>query len=170
MDRKQAHRGVKRAGAACLVLCAALAAFAAGARAEGTSGAVHVRASVDFGIVIPAIVRARALSQPIDLPISEGDISRGYVDLDGATSLVLTSNSAAGYAVSVAYDPRLVSRVTVRIQGASLEAASQGGWLHVDAPKLIETPLRVGYRLYLAAHAHAGTYRWPVALAFAPGA
>ncbi len=170
MDRGQANRSAMRKGAVCLALCAALVAFSAATRAASATGSPHARASVDFAIAIPAMVRARALTEPLELPISERDIARGYVDLDAATSLVLTSNSAAGYAVSVAYDPSLVARITVRIQGSSLEATSQGSWLHVDAPMQVAVPVRVGYRLYLAAHAQPGTYRWPVALAFAAGA
>ena len=145
-------------------------AFMAQARAESMTGAPGAQAHIDFRIVIPAIVRARALTTPRYLPVGADDVARGYVDVDDATSLVLTSNSPSGYAVAVAFDERLVSRVEVRIQGNTLEASSRESWLHVDAPKMLEAPLRVGYRLYLAAGARAGTYRWPVTLAFGVGA
>jgi hypothetical protein len=152
------------------LLAAALAVFMPGAHAESASGTSGAQASIDFRIVIPVVVRARAQSAPQFLPIDEGDIARGYVELKDATSIVLTSNSTSGYAVSVVFDERVVSRVEVRIQGRTLEAASQGSWLHVDAPRMADVPLRVGYRLFLAAGTRAGTYRWPVALAFGSGA
>jgi hypothetical protein len=141
-------------------------AFMAEARAESMTGTSGAQAHIDFRIVIPAVVRARAFTTPKYLPIGEDDVARGYVDLDAATSLVLTSNNPSGYAVSVAFDERLVSRVEVRIQGNTLETASRDSWLHVAAPKMLDVPLRVGYRIYLAPGARVGTYRWPVALAF----
>lgn len=170
MERGNGIRSTAWTNAMSFVLCAALAGYAAGAHAESALGGSGARANIDLRIVIPAIVRAKALADPRSLPISELDVERGYVDVDDASSLVLTSNTASGYELSVAFDQRLVSRVAVRIQGSTLEAASQGSWLHVDAPKMIEAPVRVGYRLYLAPGAHSGTYRWPVALAFAAGA
>ena len=153
-----------------LVLAAALTAFTGAAYAAGGSGSSQVRSSVDFAISIPAVVRAKALTEPRSLPIEDSDVLRGYVDVDEGSSLVLTSNAASGYSVSVAFDPRLVARVAVRIQGSVLEAASQGSWLHVEAPRMIDAPLRVGYRIFLTSVARAGTYRWPVALAFGTGA
>jgi len=155
---------------ALLLLATAAAAFMAEAHAESATRSQGAQAHIDFRILIPVVVRARALTAPRYLPIGEADVARGYVDVDGATSLVLTSNSPVGYAVSVAFDKRLVSRVEVRIQGNTLEASSQESWLHVDAPRMLDAPVRVAYRLYLAAGAHAGTYRWPVALGFAAGA
>jgi hypothetical protein len=38
--------------------------------------------------------------------------------------------------------------------------------VHLPARKMIDTPMRIGYRLYLAAGAKPGRYRWPVALRF----
>jgi hypothetical protein len=116
------------------------------------------------------MVRVKAQSDPAVVPIAQADVARGYVDVDEATSLVLTSNNPSGFAMSVAFDERIVSRVAVRIDGRVFEAASQGSALHVQAPKWIGKALRVGYRLFLAPGTSAGTYRWPVLLRFAPTA
>jgi hypothetical protein len=162
--------GKARGMRSILILAVAFTAFTGAAYGASGSGASRVRSSVDFAIVIPAVVRAKALTEPRSLPIEDSDVQRGYIDVDDESSLMLTSNAASGYAVSVAFDPRLVARVAVRIQGNTLEAESQGSWLHVDAPRMIDAPLRVGYRIFLTSGARAGTYRWPVALAFGTGA
>lgn len=144
----------------------ALAAFAAGTHAESGTGTHYARASINVRVVIPVVVRVKALLQPQSLPIREADVARGYVDLDDATSMRLTSNSLSGFSLSVAFDPKLVSRVIVRMQGLAVEAGAPGSWIHVEAPKMMDAPLRVGYRLYLAPGAHEGTFAWPVSLAF----
>jgi hypothetical protein len=138
------------------------------ARAESAPGAANAHAHIDVRIVIPAFVRVKAQSDPAMVPIAEADVVRGYVDVDEATSLTLTSNSPSGFAMSVAFDEAVVSRVAVRIEGRVLEAAAQGTDLHVQAPKLVDRAMRVGYRLFLSPGAAAGTYRWPVRLRFAP--
>ncbi|MGZ5104911.1 MAG: hypothetical protein ACXWHB_10720 [Usitatibacter sp.] len=150
---------------------AAFALFAlagAGAHAGSAIAPARAQASVDMRIVVPAFVRVEAQASPGVVPIGEADVARGYVDVDDATSLVLTSNSRSGFAMSVVFDERIVSRVAVRIAGLALEAASQGSALHVQAAQMVAKPLRVGYRLFLARGAVAGTYRWPVILTFGP--
>jgi hypothetical protein len=155
--------------AAC-ALAGMLAIAMPAAYAESAIGQSRAQAGIDVRIVIPAFVRVKARSDPGVIPIAEADVARGYVDVDDATSLVLTSNSPSGFAVSVAFDERLVSRVAVRIGGHVLEAGPQASALHVQAPKMIEKPLRMGYRLFLVPGAAAGTYRWPVVLSFMPTA
>jgi hypothetical protein len=151
------------------ILALALAIAAPAAHAESVAGASRAQASIDVRIVIPAFVRTNSRSDPAEVPIGEADIARGYVDLDEATSLVLTSNSSSGYMVSVAFDERLVSRVAVRIDGRTLEAAAPGE-IHVPSRKVVDKLMRVGYRLFLAPNAAAGVHRWPVMLRFAPTA
>ncbi len=153
--------------AAC-ALAGMLAIAMPAAYAESAIGQSRAQAGIDVRIVVPAFVRVKAQSDPGVIPIAEADVARGYVDVEDATSLVLTSNSPSGFAMSVAFDERIVSRVAVRIDGRVLEAAAQGSALHIQAPKLVEKAVRVGYRLFLAPGAAAGTYRWPVLLRFAP--
>jgi hypothetical protein len=145
----------------------ALAIVASGAHGESVTGTSRAQAGVDVRIVIPAFVRTRSQSDPVEVPIGEADVARGYVDLDEATSLVLTSNSPTGYTMAVAFDERLVSRVAVRIDGRVLEAAAPGE-IHVASRMIVDKALRLGYRLFLAPGASAGVHRWPVMLRFAP--
>jgi len=155
---------------ASLIVGIALAALASEAGAEGvTASRGSASAHIDFRITVPAIVRVDALSQPRSLRIAPEDVARGYVDLDDAAALRVTSNSHAGFTICVGFDERLVSRVFVRIQGDELAARANGDWLHVDAPRMIAAPLRLGYRLFLAAGAREGEYSWPVALGFGAG-
>ena len=163
-SREAWRRWALRLVAAALAIAAPLAA-AEGSRVENAA-----KASVDFRIVIPVVLRAEQLREPGSLALAQADVARGYVDVEEGASLVLTSNNRAGFDVSLAFDPALVSRVVARLAGQALEADGAAGSLHVDAPKLLREPVRVGYRIYLAPGAHAGSYTWPVRLAFTPAA
>jgi hypothetical protein len=150
-----------------LVMGFVLAIAAVGVHAESVTGTPRAQAGIDVRIVIPAFVRTSSQSDPTEVPIADADVARGYVDLDEASSLVLTSNSPTGFTMAVAFDERLVSRVAVRIDGRVLEAAAPGE-IHVASRMIVDKALRVGYRLFLAPGASAGVHRWPVMLRFAP--
>lgn len=152
-----------------LVMGFALAIASPGAHAESATGTSRTQAAIDVRIVIPPFVRTSSQSDPAEVPIAESDVARGYVDLDEATSLVLTSNSPSGFTMAVAFDQRLVARIAVRIDGRVLEAAAPGE-IHVASRMIVDKALRVGYRLFLAPGASAGIQRWPVMLRFAPTA
>lgn len=168
MNTRQHPSRILPQACALLVAAAAMLSTVAPAHAESTVGTTRARAAIDMRIVIPAFVREKARTDPLQVAIGEADLAQGYVDVDEATSLELTSNGRSGFAISVSYDERLVSRVAMRIDGQHLEAASPGNSLHVQAVMMTAKAVKVGYRLFLKPGAAAGTYRWPVVLLFAP--
>jgi hypothetical protein len=113
-------------------------------------------------------VRVKALSHPDHLEIAEADVARGYVDLEAATSLLLTSNSLAGYSVAPRLEEGPVARAALRVGGGQFEMGSHAAGIHVDAPRSVDAPVRIGYRLFLRREAKPGSYRWPVSLSFMP--
>ena len=129
----------------------------------GTSGA---QTSIDFRIIIPAIIRVSAVTQPDHLVIDDQHVARGYVDLDAGTSVKLTSNDRSGYLLAASYDVQLLSSVEVRISSQNLTASSGYGSMRVASGLTIDKLVPISYRLHLAPGVHAGAYRWPVTLAF----
>ncbi len=158
------------AGATAAALAALALGAAAPARSESTGGPNRAKASIDFAVVIPLFLRSKVVSQPASLPVRREDLERGYVDVDGAAAVALASNSPSGYQVRVGFDPRLVARAVVRIDGRAFAADGPGRAFRVEEPLHGTTSVRIGYRLYLAPAAREGTYGWPVALSFTPGA
>ncbi len=151
-------------------LLAAVLAFAHAGLAESASGASSAGASIDFKVVIPVVLRARTVSQAPQLSIAASDLARGYVDVERATRLRVTSNNPSGFMISVTFDPALVARVEARVAGQSVQAASPGTSVQVQAAKLDDATLDVGYRLFLVPGTRPGTYAWPVTLALGAGA
>jgi hypothetical protein len=154
---------------AILVVLACIAALGASlaARAEsgpGTEGKAH--ASMDFRIVIPMVLRVSVVSQPVSIELDERHLMQGYIELDAATLVRLTSNDPRGLNVSVAFDTRLVSRVVVSLLDNVIAAEGSGASRLIRTTTRREQQVPVSYRLYLDSRATAGVHPWPVVLGF----
>ncbi len=139
------------------------------ALAENQNGSTRARAGIDFRIVIPAIVRAKVMSQMDSVTVEDRHIAAGYIDLDESTSLTLTSNSRNGYVITASYDTKLLSRIDIKISNQNLTASSGTSSMRVASGLIIDKIVPVSYRLHFAPGAQPGSYRWPIALVFSPG-
>lgn len=134
--------------------------------AESAVGSTSARASIDFRIIIPAIIRVSTIAQAEHIVVEDRHIAQGFIDLDVGTSLKLTSNNRNGYQLSASYDAELLSAVDVRISSQNMTASSGFGTMRVAAGLTVDKVVPVGYRFHLLPGIRAGSYRWPVALAF----
>lgn len=148
------------------VLCAACAVLSTASHAESVTSTSRAQAGLNFRIVIPPIVRVKPVAQPTEITIEPGHVAQGYVDLEGASVVVLTSNSREGYQVAARYDTSLLAHVDVRVANQNIRVASGYGSARVRSPLMTNAEVAVGYRLYLNPEVVAGKYAWPVALAF----
>ena len=144
--------------AACAVLPAAAGSALGGERPAG--------AGLDFRIVVPAVLRVAALSDPEALAVTEDDIARGYVDVAEAPALRLTANRRAGFTLAVAFDTRIAERVTVRLLGGEVLAERSGAQGDIRTGRVIDGTVRVGYRIFLRPGTPPGMHGWPVRLGF----
>ena len=149
-----------------LVLGLAILAMPAKSFAESRSGSGGVRASIDFRIVIPAIIRVTPVSQPDRMVVEERHIAQGYIDVDAGSAVRLTVNTRDGYLLAARYDAALLSAVEVRVSNQSLTASSGFGSMRVTSGLSTDKLTPISYRLHLAAGIPPGDYHWPVALAF----
>ena len=134
--------------------------------AESSSGNSSASASLNFRIVIPAIIRVTPFTQPDHIVIENRHIAQGYIDLDTGTSVKLTNNTRNGYLLTANYNVELLSGVEVRIANQNLTASSGFGSMRVASGFVIDKLVPIGYRFHLAPGVRAGQYAWPVALAF----
>lgn len=149
-----------------LVVALVMLAMPMTSHADSRTGSTSAQSSLDFRIVIPAIIRVKAITQPGHVMIEDRHIADGYIDLDAGTSVNLTINSRNGYQLSASYDTQLLSRIEVRVASQSLTASSGYGSMRVASGLLTDKLVAIGYRMHLAPGVRAGGYRWPVALAF----
>jgi hypothetical protein len=150
---------------ACLAAIAPLAAPAE----SGTSSGGPAHAAIDFRVVIPTVLRVSVVSQPASIELQARHLEQGYIDLDAATLVAITSNARRGLNVSVAIDTRLVSRAVVRLLGSVIAADGSGAASLIRTSPGRERQVPVSYRLYLDSRATQGVHPWPVALGFSSG-
>jgi hypothetical protein len=134
--------------------------------ADSRTGSAGAQASIDFCIIIPAIIRITTVTQPERLVIEDRHISQGFIDLDAATAVKITINHRDGYLLSARYDAQLLSAIEVRVSSHNLATSAGAGSMRVASGLATDKLLPISYRLYLAPGARAGDYRWPVTLAF----
>ena len=150
-----------------------MAAFVAGslcalppcaARAEGTSGSSRAQSTLYFQVVIPAVVRVKDIVHPPTITIGPGDIAQGYIELDNASVVTLTSNNRDGFSLVARYDANFLSHIEVHVGGQRALVTSGVGGLRVQSPILHDAPVAIGFRLYFHSDIVPGKYKWPVAL------
>ncbi len=147
----------------CTLLLTALGAVLP-AGAHEASGLRQSAPGLSLRIVVPSAAHATGWSHPDRLVIGLQDIARGYVDLEEGASMRMTTNLRAGYTIGVAFASRLLARAVVRVHEQVIEFHGGPRRALVMAPRMSDTPVRVGLRLYLAPDAAPGTYRWPLSL------
>jgi|GEM_PF-2089594 len=134
--------------------------------AGSQTGTTNGRASLDFRIVIPAVIRVSAVTQPDYIIIDDQHIMRGYIDLNASTVVKITNNTRNGYRLNARFDTQFLTKVEVKISGQNLTASLGTGSMHVSTGIAFDKLVAISYRLHLAPGVGAGQYRWPVALAF----
>jgi hypothetical protein len=142
-----------------LIAGLAMLAMPVGSFAESRVGGTSAQASINFRIIIPAIIRVSTVAQADHIVLDERHIAQGFIDLDSGTSLKLTSNNRDGYQLSASYDAQLLSAVEVRISSQNLTASSGFGSMRVVAGLTVDKLVPVGYRFHLLPGVRAGSYR-----------
>jgi len=150
-----------------VLLTALLGGIFPGPALAGKTPAEAARATLTINVRILPVMKVANLVYPSQLAVSAADIERGYVDVDGESSIQVQSNHSAGLSLSAQAQDALVTAVHVRaaVGRAATQAASASAYVPVTS--LQRQTVNVAYRLFLAASAQPGQYRWPAALSFA---
>ena len=148
------------------VVSFALLAIPSRSFAESKTGVSSAAASVQIRIVIPAVIRVTVVTQPKRFFIEERHVAQGYIDVEGATSVKLTSNNRDGYQLNASYDSQLLSSIEVRISSQQLNATIGSGSMRVRSGLATNKLVPIDYRFHLVPQVRSGDYRWPVALVF----
>lgn len=133
------------------------------------AGEKKAHAQLQVSATVLTMLKIKVASQQGQINIEQKHVSQGYIDVEDASVLLITSNNPNGFMMSVTHDPDLVSRVSATLsQGGS--RSSGENMIPVRTQQVRDEPMRVSYRLYLNPQAHIGSLPWPVALSFTPRA
>ncbi|MCY7387823.1 MAG: hypothetical protein LH481_07130, partial [Burkholderiales bacterium] len=140
--------GQGQSGFVCFWMLAGVLALAMPvfSHADSRTGTNSTSASLDFRIVIPAIIRVSAVTQPDHIVIEHRHISQGYIDLDAGTMVKITHNTRNGYLLAARYDAQFLTKVEVQISGQNLTASSGAGSMRVRSGIAIDKLVAISYR------------------------
>jgi len=140
--------------ATALALCAVL-----GAMPQAQAGTA--RADIQVSVTVVARTLIDSESSPRQLEVSAVDVARGYVEVQGATSLLVTNTNRRGYVLSVWPQVPVFSTVVVRSGDSQAELGADGGEIFERRwGKML--PLALDFRFMLAPGVKPGVYPWPL--------
>ena len=142
---------------------AALALFAAHPLlTQAASRSIAVSAFVTANAVVQVEYQAQ------QLVVTEADVARGYCDAPAASRLRVSSNSRAGYLISIFNRLPIFKSVRVDMPDASAQISRDGGSIAQHGRHGKEMLTQMTYRFMLADGVGPGTYPWPLQLDVRP--
>jgi hypothetical protein len=155
---KQKHHPALRAARLALVLAGSVSAAAAR----------DARTSFTVGATVNATARIEMQSAPTDLLVTATDLRRGYLDVVEPTTLVIRSNSPAGFALDLLTVTPLMSSLIVRGLESEQALGADGGTIVQRWTQAQTVNLSLRFRFILAAGLGEGRYPWPVRVGVRP--
>lgn len=156
-----------RIGLAIALLATAGGAHAASQAAVG-AGPLSARATVDFAINVPRVMRMQLLDHPATIAVTSEDIARGYVRVSGPR-IDLLVNDRQGYAVRAELQGTAFTEARISGLPGAIVATREAALAQM--PTMVgrarPQPYNVTYELKLAVDAAPGPQPWPVALTLA---
>ncbi len=132
--------------------------------------AVAEAGSFSTAVQVSAVVLARAdlniIKQPAELVLTDADVRRGYVELDGASMIELKSNTRAGCLLSFFAHGLPFRETSISVMGSTVVLGPDGGL--VTLPVMGRTTVELSYRFVLSEGTQPGTYAWPFSLSVSP--
>lgn len=155
------HRGMQRRLAKAICLSALALAAAHPLLTEAASKSIAVSATVTANAVMQVEYQAQ------QLVVTESDVARGYCDAPAASRLRVSSNSRAGYLISIFSRLPIFKSVRVDVPNASADIGRDGGAI-TQRGHGKEMLTLMTYRFMLADNVAPGTYPWPLQLDVRP--
>lgn len=130
----------------------------------GSAANSVVSAKVTISARVLESTRIQILDQVRELVVTNADIMRGYVEVPGASRVVVKSNNPSGYLLSFEVmngTAAVFHTVNVIVGGRDVQLSPGGSWVPQPYNRGGVTT-DVSYRFALAKGAQPGTYSWPV--------
>lgn len=134
----------------------------------GPAAGGQTRAQLPVSATVLAVARLEQTSAPYELQLSDAELRQGYVDAPLPTSLVVHSNSAAGFQLDVIALSPMIGNIVVEGLDSPQVLGAEGGTLvqRWTGPQSRRLTLR--FRIILAPGTAPGRYAWPLRLSVRP--
>jgi hypothetical protein len=155
---KQKHNHALQAARVALVLAGTVSA----------ADARDARAAFSVGATVNAMARIELQSAPSEVLVTAADLRRGYLDVLEPTTLVIRSNSPAGFSLDVMTLTPMMSTVIVRGLESDQSLGADGGTIVQRWNQAQTVNLSLRFRFVLAPGLGEGRYPWPVRVGVRP--
>lgn len=136
-----------------------------GAMQQAQAGTARAEIAVSVRVMARTLINSE--SSPRQLEVSAADVARGYVEVQGATHLLVTNTNRRGYLLSVWPQAQVFSTVVVRSGDSQAELGADGGEIFEGRWGQM-VPLALDFRFMLAPDVKPGVYPWPVKFQASP--
>src|SRR3989337_432172 len=122
-----------------------------------------VSASMTVSANVLAVAKKTVMHQTPVVNVTNEDLARGYVEVAKATVMEVKTNSRSGYLLSFENSGAQFGEVWV-VEGGKVTIITGSGGFVNEANRsngIMTETKELGYRLYLAEGAKAGSYAWP---------
>lgn len=150
-----------------IVLLAVTALTVPTSMAPITSGIRGGPSGTVVTFAVPPLAEISDLKHPAELQIEPHHLAQGFVDLDAATTLRLSTNSDA-VALQLNFSPDVIQAARVRIGDTEQTISNNGGEVIIATRRAANVPLSISYRLYLSRNIRTGNQPWPLKLRVTP--
>ncbi|MCX7770914.1 MAG: hypothetical protein N2202_07515 [Proteobacteria bacterium] len=124
---------------------------------QQSKGRVQITAEVK------SFAKLNLIKQIPDLIITETHLSKGYVELNNATSLEIRTNTKAIFIVFEGFGDGIIEEVEINGFDEPVKIGPNGGMILIkNLPKSIQYNL--SYRLKISQYTRIGTYAWPYSI------
>lgn len=132
---------------------------------EAGAGERHAEMAVSATVVARTLVDGE--SSPQQVNVSVEDVVRGYVEVRGATQLIVTNTNRRGFVLGVWPKVRMFSSVRVQNGENRAELGAEGGEIF-ERGWGQKFSVALDFRFVLAPGVLPGIYPWPIGLQVSP--
>jgi hypothetical protein len=149
-------------------LLAAASGTHASSQVANGSGPLVARATIDFSVAVPRVIRLLLLDHPATIMVSAEDVARGFVRVSGPR-IDLLVNDRQGYAMRAELTGTAFTEARIAGLPGAVTATRDGALAQM--PTMVgrsrPQPYNVTYELKLSSDTAAGVQAWPVSLTLA---
>lgn len=131
--------------------------------AKDLSNYQQSKGRVQITAEVKSFAKLNLINQIKDLIITENHISKGYLEMNNATSIEIKTNTNTLFVVFEGFGDGVIEEVEIFGFGEPVKIGPNGGMILIkNIPKLMQYNL--SYKLKINEKARIGTYAWPYSI------
>lgn len=167
-SREQVNRGLLLQRKLLPYALAFLVGFSPLASTAPSALAGLASTTVVVSATVKAVAKMHTSYQTAQLTITEDDALRGYVEIESASRLSVSTNSLVGYYMEFRTVGRIFEWVQVKGLGRAFQMGAEGGTIVQRGPQQPNLTHDLHYRFTLRPGTLPGNYPWPLQISVRP--